>query len=111
MSVERTIVDKLQVRFSPTHLDVVNESGQHNVAPGSETHFKVTLVANSFEGQRLVARHQSIYKALQLELESGVHALALHCYTPAEWQSRQAAAPASPSCRGGSASERPPTLT
>jgi BolA protein len=30
-----------------------------------------------------------------------VHALALHTYTPGEW-AEQGAAPASPTCRGGS---------
>ena len=33
-------------------------------------------------------------------LLSGVHALALHTYTPAEWQERAALAPDSPNCAG-----------
>ena len=36
------------------------------------------------------------------ELSGSVHALALHLYTPGEWQTRHGAIPDSPDCRGGS---------
>ena len=63
------------------HLEVINESGNHNVAPGSESHFKVVLVAAEFEGQRLLARHRRVNGVLADELADSVHALALHTYT------------------------------
>lgn len=99
--VQQQILQKLAA-LAPTHLDVVNESHMHSVPPGSETHFKVVLVSSRFEGQRQVARHQMIYQLLAHELSHGVHALALHTYTDAEWQLRAAAAPESPQCLGGS---------
>ena len=49
-----------------------------------------------------MARHQLVYAALAAELKGGVHALALHTYTPAEWSSLGGAAPQSPDCMGGS---------
>ena len=39
MTIEAVIEEKLLSAFSPLHLDVINESHQHNVAPGSESHF------------------------------------------------------------------------
>lgn len=102
MSVQATIQQKLQSAFNPHHLDVINESFMHSVPPGSETHFKLVLVAAEFEGKRLVARHQAVYRVLAEELAGPVHALAIHTYTAEEWQQKEATAPMSPQCRGGS---------
>jgi len=47
--VEIQITDKLKKAFQPlTHLQVLNESYMHNVPKGSETHFKVVVVSNTF---------------------------------------------------------------
>ena len=98
---ESIIIKKLEEVFSPDHLQVINESASHNVPEGSESHFKVVLVSQTFEGQSAVKRHQSVYAVLAAELQSGVHALALHTYLPVEWEKRQSA-PNSPDCLGGS---------
>ena len=99
--VENRIVAKLTKSFAPIHLEVINESHMHSVPPGSESHFKVVLVAESFDGKRQVQRHQAVYACLAEELNSGVHALALHTFGPNEWQA-SATVPASPNCMGGS---------
>lgn len=101
-STQDTIVTKLDARFAPEHLDVVNESGGHNVPAGSETHFKVVMVAACFEGERLLGRHRMVHETLAQELAGGVHALALHTYTSGEWRERFGDAPMSPPCLGGS---------
>ena len=95
------IIRKLQESIVFEKLEVINESHMHSVPPNSETHFKVVAVAEAFEGKRLVARHQTLYRLLADELAGEVHALALHLYTPSEWQQKQVA-PDSPSCMGGS---------
>ena len=100
MTVENDITSALQAAFHPSVLQVENESHRHNVPRGSETHFKVTLVTKSFEGERSVRRHQSVYEVLADWLAGPVHALALHTYTPDEWE-RVGVAPNSPDCRGG----------
>jgi len=105
VSIEETIERKLAARFDLLHLQVLNESSGHNVAPGSETHFKVILVSTEFEGLRLLARHRAVNEALAAELAGGVHALAIHTYTPPEWQQRFGSAPLSPPCLGGKARE------
>jgi BolA protein len=54
--IERTLSDAMAL----AHLEVVNESGSHNVPAGSETHFKVVLVSDAFDGVRLIARHRRV---------------------------------------------------
>lgn len=104
MTIQESLRHKLELEFHPVHLDIVNESNNHNVPPNSETHFKVTLVADGFAGLRPVQRHQRVYRAVAEELAGPVHALALHTFTPAEWQ-RQGVAPQSPPCLGGEGSD------
>lgn len=102
MKIQNAIETKLKGAFDARLLQVENESHKHSVPPNSETHFKVTLVSPEFEGQMKVRRHLAIYKVLAEELEGGVHALALHLYSPGEWEATGQAAPESPNCMGGS---------
>ena len=99
MSMQQQIEAKLQQAFAPDHLEVRNESHMHRTEPGAESHFKVVLVSGSFAGQRLLARHRRVNEVLATELAGPVHALALHTYTPEEWQ-QQGIAPRTPSCVG-----------
>jgi BolA protein len=100
MQKQSVIEEKIRAAFSPQHLEIVNESHMHSVPPGSESHFKLVLVSEQFLGLRAVARHQKVYAALG-ETMQAIHALALHTYTPEEWQV-QGTAPTSPQCMGGS---------
>lgn len=102
MRIQNEIESLLQTHFTPAFLLVENESHQHNVPAGSESHFKAVIVADAFVDKRLVQRHQLVYKALGDVVRDQIHALALHTYTPEEWQTRQENAPDSPACRGGS---------
>ena len=94
--------DKLQ-ELQPQYLDLVNESMNHaGYFEGKESHFKLTLVSEAFAGKRLVARHQLVYQLVDPLLTSQggtVHALAIHAYTPIEWQ-QQTQSPESPLCAG-----------
>lgn len=100
MSIEQTIIAKLTAEFAPIVLQVENESHQHSSGRGAESHFKVTLVSPKFDGVRTLARHRAIYALLADELANGVHALALHTYTEAEWLAVGQVAPRSPNCLG-----------
>ena len=101
MTIEASIEQKLLTAFSPLHLDVINESHMHNVAPGSESHFKVIIVSRNFEGERLIKRHRAINSILSVELSEHIHALALHTYTEKEWHDYYAdSTPLSPKCLG-----------
>lgn len=101
-TVKERIEERLAEAIAPMHLEVVNESSGHHVPAGSETHFKVVVVAARFEGRRLLERHRLVNDALADELRGPVHALALHTYTAEEWRARHGDAPMSPPCRGGS---------
>lgn len=103
MTVAAVIEQKLLTSFEPLHLEVVNESNNHNVPVGSESHFKVVIVAKAFEGERLIKRHRLVNAVLAIELAEKIHALALHTYTESEWQDKyQGNVPTSPNCLGGS---------
>lgn len=102
MSIATVIEKKLRAAFSPLHLDVINESNNHNVPPGSESHFKVTIVSKNFEGERLIKRHRAVNSVLSEELSGKIHALAMHTYTEKEWHEFYADnTPESPQCAGG----------
>jgi len=102
MSIQQTIQRKLSEAFSPLNLEVVNESDNHSVPPGSESHFKVVLVSQEFAGEPLIKRHRRVNQVLAEELSGGIHALALHTLTPQEWFDRGGTSPQSPECLGGS---------
>ncbi|MBN7819504.1 transcriptional regulator BolA [Bowmanella sp. Y26] len=101
MNIQSVIEEKLLSHFQPAYLEVINESHQHNVPMGSETHFKVVLVSPSFSGERLINRHRAVNAVLKDELANHIHALALHTYTDSEWQGLYGGAPDSPACLGG----------
>lgn len=102
MIVQTAIDEKLRTAFSPAHLTVLNESHMHSVPANSETHFKVVVVSEAFEGQRLIARHQAVNATLADELAGPVHALSIQAHTPGEWLKRGGAILESPDCHGGS---------
>lgn len=101
MSIQSEIEAKITDSLSPAYLEVLNESNQHNVPPGSESHFKVTVVSKEFDDKTLVARHRIINQLLASELAGQIHALSMHTFTPAEWEERNQQAPNSPPCLGG----------
>ena len=101
MSMQQTITEKLTATLAPAHLEVIDESRNHNVPPGSESHFKLVVVSDSFTDQALIARHRKINSILADELQNRIHALAIHAYSPQEWQDKNAQAPDSPPCLGG----------
>jgi len=87
--------------LEPQYIELINESMSHaGYFEGKESHFKLTIVSDAFEGKRLVGRHQLIYGLVNSLLTSQggqVHALAIHAYTPTEWQGQS---PDSPLCAG-----------
>lgn len=98
--VENTIRSRLN-GFQPMHLEVINESFRHNVPEGSESHFKVVVVAEVFQGKSLVDRHRMINTMVKAQIEGSVHALAIHAMTPEEWFERGGGTSGSPECLGG----------
>jgi BolA protein len=73
---------RLRERLAPTHLEVLDESYQHNGHAGANgtgfgTHFRVRVASHLFTGLSRVARHRLVYDALQDFIDQGLHALAI----------------------------------
>ncbi len=105
MKVQARITEKITDGLAPSHLEVINESHMHSVPPGSESHFKLVIVAQAFEGQTLVRRHQAVNGILADELAGEIHALSMATHTAAEWERRGGQVDPSPQCLGGSKAE------
>ncbi|WP_428774624.1 transcriptional regulator BolA [Vibrio sp.] len=99
--IQELVETKLHNAFNPDYLKVVNESYMHNVPAGSESHFKVIVVSDQFDGLRLLGRHRLVNQALADELAEHIHALSIHTYTKSEWQQQNQLVPDSPKCMGG----------
>jgi BolA protein len=91
MQVETRIREKLNKAFSPIQLMIENESHKHahhaamkGEANTGETHFKVSVVSDSFAGQSRVQRHRMVNDVLAEELAGPVHALSVSARTPEE---------------------------
>lgn len=88
MSMQKTITDRLTAAFSPEMIEVIDESEDHRGhggwREGGETHFKVRMVAASFDGMSRVNRQRAVNKELAEELRASIHALAMELRAPGE---------------------------
>ncbi len=83
------IKQKLQDALNPQLIEIIDNSAEHaghaRAAQGGG-HYNVTIVADIFDGQSMVQRHQLIYQALNDLLKSKIHALGINAITPSENQ-------------------------
>jgi len=86
MSVAEAIRGKLNRRFQPVTLDIIDDSARHHghagAHPGGESHFQVHIVAAAFAGLSRVERQRLVYEALAEELKGRVHALSVKAEAP-----------------------------
>jgi BolA protein len=104
MSRKQRIEQAITKGLQPMHLEVIDESHMHNVPEGAESHFKLLVVSEQFADEKLIGRHRRVNALLRGELDGGMHALAIHAWTPDEWFEKGGTAPDSPQCMGGSKS-------
>lgn len=64
------------------------------VRSDDNTHFAARLIGPEFDGLRLLARHQLVYRALGASMGGEIHALTIEAYTPQEWAARASQGPA-----------------
>ena len=92
MSTKDAIINKLHEAFMPESLDVTDESHLHEGhaghRPGGETHFRLYIVSQAFEGKSRIERHRMINTVLAAELADTVHALAIKAQAPGETTGR-----------------------
>ncbi|KAJ1769476.1 BolA domain UV induced protein Uvi31 [Coemansia sp. RSA 487] len=90
--MEQTIRRVITEALEPTDIEIENESHKHrhHVAmrgvESTETHFRIKIVSQKFDGMTQVKRHREVYALLRDELqqEGGIHALGLVTKTPKE---------------------------
>ncbi|GBR08360.1 BolA family protein [Acetobacter oeni] len=87
----------LEEKLSPVTLEIVDESDRHAGHVGrprgpqegiAETHFRLAIVSEAFDGVSRVARSRRVHALLEPEFADGLHALALSLRTPAETAAR-----------------------
>ena len=100
MKLENLLRESLVRALNPSVCGLDNESHGHNVPKHSETHFRLVIVSDAFDGLSRVKRHQLVYKAADEALKQGVHALAMQCFTESEWADSPERL-SSPPCHGG----------
>lgn len=97
--IAKAIRTKVQRSFPRmTHFAMFNDSykhaGHHGIADAEnkvESHFRLEIVSDEFQGIPLPQRHRMVYQLLQEEISSAggrVHALQLTTRTVAEQQRR-----------------------
>jgi BolA family transcriptional regulator, general stress-responsive regulator len=74
--------------FSPTHLNIINDSASHRGHSGDdgsgESHFTVEIETEAFAGQSRVNRQRMVNKALGDLPGQRIHALAIKAKAPGE---------------------------
>ena len=86
--VAEAMEEKLAAAFSPTRLEVQDDSARHaghaGAREGGESHFNVVIEAAAFAGVSRVQRQRMVYAALAQELAGPVHALSVKALAPGE---------------------------
>ncbi|MGV6849574.1 MAG: BolA family protein [Marinibacterium sp.] len=77
--------ERLEAAFSPTDLEVIDESESHvghaGYQEGGESHFRVRIKSAAFDGQSRIDRHRAVHAALGKDIVARIHALALEIGT------------------------------
>lgn len=92
-SVVDIIREKLTSALEPKVLEVHDESHLHaghaGARPGGESHFRLLIVAQAFDGLSRVARQRKVNEALREDLRQQIHALAMKTMTIDEYVADQ----------------------
>ncbi|WP_158884817.1 BolA family protein [Rhodanobacter sp. L36] len=77
------IRERLQAALAPTELEVLDEGHKHaSHANAGKGHFHVHIVSAAFVGQLPLKRHRMVYAALDVLIDSGIHALSIDAQAP-----------------------------
>eukprot|EP01080_Neovahlkampfia_damariscottae_P003081 gene3081-5251_t len=82
---------RINETFKPVSLNIIDESQKHaghaamKGLEAKETHFRLEIVSDDFDGKTLIQRHRLVQDALKDEFDSGLHALSLKLKTESEF--------------------------
>ena len=78
----------LRQKFSPTYLEVFDDSAMHAGHAGASEHggghFRVVIQAAAFRGLPRLTRHRMVMEALKEGFQHRIHALSLRAEAPEE---------------------------
>ena len=87
-AIFEAIQHKLTEAFSPSRLEIEDDSARHaghaGASTSGESHFNVVIQAQAFEGAPKVARQRMVYRTLAEELAGPLHALSVKALAPGE---------------------------
>src|SRR5690349_12776373 len=101
MNIQNSFEQKIAQKLNPISFCVINESHMHSVPKNSETHFRIEIVSDFFNGKNLLSRHRLLNELFAEEI-SKIRACSYHAFTQAEWEERFGQTEPSPHCQGGS---------
>ena len=84
---EARLRERLESRFAPTFLDILDEGHLHAGHAGAADgrgHYRIKILAPAFRGLTPLARHRLVYQAVAELLETDIHALAIDASAPLE---------------------------
>ena len=88
MTIRDSLERKIAEALSPKALEIIDESHLHaghaGARAGGDSHFKVLIVAEVFDGRSRVDRQRLVNGLLADEFAAGLHALSLTTLTPEE---------------------------
>lgn len=88
MAMADVIREKLEAALSPEFLEIEDQSEQHRghagYREGGESHFHLTIVAESFAGKSRIDRQRMVHRPLADELKEKIHALSMSVKAPGE---------------------------
>ncbi|OBA19574.1 bola-like protein [Metschnikowia bicuspidata var. bicuspidata NRRL YB-4993] len=90
--IEELIIAKISANLKPSFLKIANDSHKHShhqpmqdASNVKESHFRLEVVSEEFQGKNMPARHRLIYLLLDDEFQNqGLHALQMKTKTAEE---------------------------
>jgi BolA protein len=78
------IRQRLTEAFAPERLEIIDDSHKHagHASAKGGGHFTVQIVAEAFEGKKLLERHRMVYDALGNLMQGEIHALSIKAEPP-----------------------------
>ena len=81
MALAQEIESRLRDTYAPDYLEVIDESEMHRghagYQEGGESHWRIVISAQPFEGKSRLARHRAVHDGIGKDIIARIHALAI----------------------------------
>lgn len=71
----------IKEHLNPSYLEVIDDSkshqGHHDAPKSGESHYNVIIISKYFIGKNRIEKERMVYKILDKEFKTGLHALSL----------------------------------